>query len=51
MTYRVTVNFNGYIGCDEEYVVEADSKEEAEEFALNEAMFDLYVDSIEEEEE
>lgn len=49
--YNVTVNFGGYIGADEVYPVEANSKEEAEELALEYAREDLYVDSVEEEEE
>ena len=27
-TYTVSVNFGGYIGCDEEYKVDASSEEE-----------------------
>lgn len=48
MLYRVFVNFNGFIGCDEEYEIEADSREEAEELALEEARDSLSVTEIEE---
>lgn len=44
-TYEVTVNF-GFIGADETYTVDADTKEEAEELALQEAYDDLTVTSI-----
>ena len=50
--YTVSVNFAGFIGCDEEYTVYADSKEEAEELASEQAMADLsaeVVDEIDEE--
>lgn len=40
-TYTVSVNFGGYIGCDKEYTVDADSEEEAMDLAMNEAMDDL----------
>lgn len=48
MTYKVTISWHGYIGCDEEYEVEADSREEAERLALEEAMYDLTAEEIEE---
>ena len=41
--YRVTVNFNGYIGSDETYVVDAENEEEAREAALEMAAKDLDV--------
>ena len=40
-TYTVSVNFGGYIGCDEEYTVDANSEEEAIDLAMDEAMEDL----------
>ena len=49
--YTVTINFGGYIGCEETYEVDADSREEAEERALYEAMADLEVVDIEESED
>ena len=30
-TYTVSVNFGGYIGCDEEYTVDANNEEEAKQ--------------------
>jgi len=51
MTYRVTLNFGGYIGCEETYEVEASSREEAEELAKQEALWDLDVTDIEEDED
>lgn len=45
--YRVTVNFATFYGADEDYDVDADSEEEAEELALDEASYDLSVESIE----
>ena len=52
MTYKVIINFGGFIGCDREYEVEADSREEAEELALEEARNeDLTVEEVEEVEE
>lgn len=50
-TYRVVINFCGYYGCEEEYYVDANSPEEAEELAVQEAMDDLCVIECEEEEE
>ena len=40
-TYTVSVNFAGYIGCDEEYKVDASSEEEAMDLAMDKAMDDL----------
>ena len=40
-TYTVSVNFGGYIGCDEEYTVDANSEEEAIDLAMDKAMEDL----------
>jgi len=48
MTYRITLNFGGYIGCENEYYVEADSREEAEELARQEALDDLEIVDVEE---
>ena len=42
-TYTVSVNFAGYMGCDEEYKVDASSEEEAMELAMNSAVDDLSV--------
>ena len=50
-TYTVTVNFAGFIGCDEEYTVYAESREEAEAEALEQAMADLSIDVIDEEDD
>ena len=52
-TYTVSVNFGGYIGCDEEYKVDASSEEEAMELAMNLAVDDLSVEvvGVEDEEE
>ena len=50
-TYRVTLNFYGFIGCEATYEVDADSKEEAEELAKQEALWDLNATDIEEDEE
>ena len=49
--YTVTISFGGFIGCDSTYEVEANSREEAEEIALDEARWDLSVESVEEEED
>ena len=46
--YEVTINFGGYIGCENTYTVFADSREEAEALALQEAMDDLEVVALEE---
>ena len=47
-TYRVTINFGGYIGCEETYEVDASSREEAEELAKQEALWDLEIVDVEE---
>ena len=47
MMYRITLNFCGYYGCDETYEVEADSRDEAEEMAKQEALWDLEVTDVE----
>lgn len=44
--YEVTVNFNGFIGCDETYTVYADSEDEAESSAIEEATADLEIIDI-----
>ena len=51
MMYTVTINFGGFIGWENTYEVEADSREEAEEMALDEARWDLDVVDVEEDEE
>ena len=48
MTYRVEIGFGGYIGVSNVYEVEADSREEAEELALQDAMDDLEIMAVEE---
>ena len=45
-TYTVSVNFAGYMGCDEEYKVDASSEEEAMELAMNLAVDDLSVEVV-----
>ena len=45
--YNVTVNFNGYYGCDETYTIYADSPESAEEEALEQAKGEFSVVDIE----
>ena len=40
-TYDVQVNFAGYIGVDNTYVVDADDEDEAAELALEDAYMDL----------
>lgn len=47
MRYLVRIGFCGYIGAEEEYYVEADNEDDARIEALNEAMDDLSVESIE----
>lgn len=47
-TYYVTVNFAGFYGVEEEYEVEAETREEAEEEALEIARNDLGVISVRE---
>lgn len=44
--YKVSVNFAGYIGADNVYYVYADSEEEAELAAIEEAKDDLEIISI-----
>ena len=51
MVYRVTVNFAGFVECNETYTVDADSREEAEELAREMALDDISIDDIEEIEE
>ena len=51
--YVVTVSFNGFIGCENQYDVYAENEEEATELALEESENDLegeIVDSDEEDE-
>ena len=48
MEYRVIINFCGFIGCDNEYVVDAESRDEAIEEALEMARDDLSVEEVEE---
>ena len=45
--YNVTVNFNGYFGCDETYTIYADSPESAEGEALEQAKGEFFVVDIE----
>ena len=40
-TYTVSVNFGGYIGCDEEYTVDANSEEEAIDLAMEDLSFEV----------
>ena len=49
MTYMIEINFGGFIGCNKIYTVDADSEEEAEELAFEEATEDLNVENIEKE--
>lgn len=51
MTYRVTINFGGYIGCEQTYEVDARNRDEAEELAKQEALWDLEVTDVEEDED
>lgn len=51
MIYNITLNFAGYCGCEETYEVEANSRDEAEEMAKQEALWDLEVVSVETEDE
>ena len=39
--WDVTVNFNGYIGCDNTYNVSGDDEDEASDYALQEALWDF----------
>ena len=48
--YTVVIGFGGYIGAENEYNIQADSKEEAVEDALEEARDDLEVISVDGEE-
>lgn len=48
--YRVTVNF-GFVGCDEEYIVDATNKEVAMDNALDWAKDELRIVSIEEDDD
>lgn len=41
--WEITLNFNGYIGCDETYTVYADDEESAVYAALEEAVYDFLV--------
>lgn len=47
MEYRVVINFGGYIGCDNEYFVDAETRDEAIEEALEMARDDLSVEEVE----
>lgn len=51
MMYEVEINFNGFRGCSEVYTVDADSEEDAQEVALEEAAYDLEVDDVREADE
>lgn len=46
-TYDVTISFAGFIGCEQTYTVDASSREEAEELALEEATSDLQISGVE----
>lgn len=48
--YTIEVNFGGYIGTEKMYIVDADSEEEAIEIAREEALDDLDIKVIGEEE-
>lgn len=52
-TYTIIANFNGYIGCDATYTVEATDKDDALEQAREMALDDLSleIESIDDEEE
>lgn len=43
MTWKVTINFGGFFGAENDYYVEADTRDEAEELALEEAHEDICV--------
>ena len=47
MEYKVVVNFGGFIGCDIEYSVDAESRDEAIEEALEMAQDELSVEVVE----
>lgn len=50
-TYRITINWNGFIGCSEDFIVDAETKEEAIELALDEARDCLSVEEAEEDDD
>lgn len=51
-TWKVTINFGGFIGCDNEYTVDdAETREEAIEEALEMARDDIEVIDVEEDED
>ena len=43
----VTINFSGYQGVDQEYSVYADYEDDAEEYALEEALWDFSIEYFE----
>jgi len=49
--WTVTINFGGFIGCEEEYVVEAETKEKAIEEAMEMAMEDIEIIDVTEEDD
>ena len=46
ITYKVEINFGGYIGCSNIYEVDADSQDEAEDMAKELAVDDLSVEHV-----
>lgn len=46
--WEITIGFCGFIGVEETYTVNADSQEEAEEAALEEASWDLNAELVDE---
>lgn len=50
-TWTVTINFGGFIGCDEDYTVDAETREEAIEEAMEMAMEDIEVIDVTEEDD
>ena len=50
-TWKVTINFGGFIGCDNEYTVDAETRKEAIEEALEMARDDIEVVDVEEDED
>ena len=46
--YKVTVNFGGFVGCELEYVVEADNEDDARIEAYHMAEDDLCIMEIKE---
>lgn len=48
-TWTVTINFGGFIGCDNDYTVEAETREEAIDEAMEMAMEDIEVIDVTEE--